>query len=406
MKWVIIAWDQIRLDKKISGLLISLVAVSIFLVGVIAFYDNIYSYSEKQCEEVLNGTIDEIGLIYAENASYNSQDAKDFMNDAVAAGTVKAIGSVSAELQTNYLPELAHIQDPEGDGLKWLWVDETALNFCDLSFYERTDADAEGENVYHLYLGYNFKEVKPGTEYVVKVSEEDSYTYVVEGILKKHQKFISDHIASGDAAGKTAAAYDMDNRVMVFGDVYPPTAFWMYETGENETMATARSKLQKLADSHGLPLQYSTLADYMEQTQIFFRNMQGIFERMSGIILIGTLIINLSMCALAFVLNKKEYGVLYICGFSQRDLIIIYMVENLIRGVIALVIGSACIYAMFTKSFAYSAETYEMIRDIFFNDILELVIAGVIVLMSVLSVLPVILINKYTPQEIVKGGDL
>ena len=67
MKWLIIAWDQIRLNKKVSGILISLIAFSIFLVGVIAFYNNIYSYSERQCQEVLNGTIDETGLIYAEN---------------------------------------------------------------------------------------------------------------------------------------------------------------------------------------------------------------------------------------------------------------------------------------------------------------------------------------------------
>ena len=38
MKWLIIAWDQIRLNKKVSGILISLIALSIFLVGVIAFY--------------------------------------------------------------------------------------------------------------------------------------------------------------------------------------------------------------------------------------------------------------------------------------------------------------------------------------------------------------------------------
>ena len=40
MKWLIIAWDQIRLNKKVSGILISLIALSIFLVGVIAFYNN------------------------------------------------------------------------------------------------------------------------------------------------------------------------------------------------------------------------------------------------------------------------------------------------------------------------------------------------------------------------------
>lgn len=405
MKWLIIAWDQIRLNKKISGILISLIALSIFLVGVIAFYNNIYNYSEKQCEEVLNGTIDEIGLIYAENNSFYSQDAKDFMNDAVTTGIVRAMGSVS-EMQTDRLPELAHIQNPDNDELTWLWVDETALNLCDLSFYESTETNAKSENVFHLYLGYNFRQVKAGTKYVFKDSSGESYTYVVDGILKKHQEFISDQIASGTAAGNTAATYDMDNRVMVFGDVYPPSGFWIYETGEHETMTTARNKLQQLADQHDLQLQFSTLDSYLENAHMENRKIQEIFQRMLGVILIGTLVINLSMCALSFVLNKKEYGVLYICGFSQKDLIVIYTVENLMKGVVALGIGGVCIYAMFTKLFVYSAETDQMIRDIFFHDIFELMIGDMFILVFALSILPVILVNKFTPQAIVKGGNL
>ena len=252
MKWLIIAWDQIRLNKKVSGILISLIALSIFLVVVIAFYNNIYSYSERQCQEVLNGTIDETGLIYAENNCSYSQDAKDFMNDAAKTGIVKAIGSVS-EMQTERLPELAHIQNPDHDELTWIWVDETARNLCSLSFYESTDTKEQGENVFHLYLGYNFKQVKAGTKYVVKDSPGETCTYVVDGILKKHQKFIYGEIATGGAAGNTAATYDMDNRVMVFGNAYPPSGYWMYETGEHETMTTAKSKLQQLATSHNIP---------------------------------------------------------------------------------------------------------------------------------------------------------
>ena len=62
MKWIIIAWDQIRLNKKISIILVVFITMSIFLIGVISFYNNIFSYSQKQCEQVLTGTIDNIGL--------------------------------------------------------------------------------------------------------------------------------------------------------------------------------------------------------------------------------------------------------------------------------------------------------------------------------------------------------
>lgn len=40
------------------------------------------------------------------------------------------------------------------------------------------------KNIYHLYLGYNFKKVKVGTQYVVKQEDGKDDVYVVDGILK------------------------------------------------------------------------------------------------------------------------------------------------------------------------------------------------------------------------------
>ena len=112
MKWIIIAWDQIRLNKKISIILVVFITMSIFLIGVISFYNNIFSYSQKQCEQVLTGTIDNIGLLYVENGDFYSQKAQDFINEAMDKKVVKFIGSISS-LETDRLPELARLQGNE-----------------------------------------------------------------------------------------------------------------------------------------------------------------------------------------------------------------------------------------------------------------------------------------------------
>ena len=106
MKWIIIAWDQIRLNKKISIILVVFITMSIFLIGVISFYNNIFSYSQKQCEQVLTGTIDNIGLLYVENGDFYSQKAQDFINEAMDKKVVKFIGSISS-LETDL--SLIHI---------------------------------------------------------------------------------------------------------------------------------------------------------------------------------------------------------------------------------------------------------------------------------------------------------
>ena len=118
MKWIIIAWDQIRLNKKISIILVVFITMSIFLIGVISFYNNIFSYSQKQCEQVLTGTIDNIGLLYVENGDFYSQKAQDFINEAMDKKVVKFIGSISS-LETDRLPELARLQGNEQGNLTW-----------------------------------------------------------------------------------------------------------------------------------------------------------------------------------------------------------------------------------------------------------------------------------------------
>lgn len=120
MKWIIIAWDQIRLNKKISIILVVFITMSIFLIGVISFYNNIFSYSQKQCEQVLTGTIDNIGLLYVENGDFYSQKAQDFINEAMDKKVVKFIGSISS-LETDRLPELARLQGNEQGNLTWIW---------------------------------------------------------------------------------------------------------------------------------------------------------------------------------------------------------------------------------------------------------------------------------------------
>ncbi len=135
MKWIIIAWDQIRLNKKISIILVVFITMSIFLIGVISFYNNIFSYSQKQCEQVLTGTIDNIGLLYVENGDFYSQKAQDFINEAMDKKVVKFIGSISS-LETDRFPELARLQGNEQGNLTWIWADQTVLGLCNLEFYK------------------------------------------------------------------------------------------------------------------------------------------------------------------------------------------------------------------------------------------------------------------------------
>ena len=78
------------------------------------------------------------------------------------------------------------VVDADGN-LTWIWADQTVLGLCNLEFYKKAEMTDINKNIYHLYLGYNFKKVKVGTQYVVKQEDGKDDVYVVDGILKKHQ---------------------------------------------------------------------------------------------------------------------------------------------------------------------------------------------------------------------------
>ncbi len=105
----------------------------------------------------MTGTIDNIGLLYVENGDFYSQKAQDFINEAMDKKVVKFIGSISS-LETDRLPELARLQGNEQGNLTWIWADQTViLGLCNLEFYKKAEMTDINKNIYHLYLGYNFK---------------------------------------------------------------------------------------------------------------------------------------------------------------------------------------------------------------------------------------------------------
>lgn len=409
LKILIIAMDQIRFHKKTSLLVILLVSISTISMGSIIFYREIYDYSEKICENTLTNGIDQTGLIYIEDGAYYTQNAYEFLREAVESNRIDSIGCV-AELETDKLPELYNIQknvmgENSEELLQWIYMDETVIEMCDMSFSEQLDDDIEEKDSdrFKLFLGSDFKEISPGTEYHVQIDEETEYVYEVVGILEKGAHFISSNLITGNAAGATSSCITLDNRVIFVGKIPPPSAFWAFSVNERSSMQEGQESLSSLANKYGIKMQFSSLRANFNYNKMKGNQLQSIFSELFSLTFIATIIINLCLFMVSFINRMKDFGILYANGFSSLELKSIIVIENLLKCIISFFLSSAIVYIAGRKLFVYDLDTLYMVNSIYFNDFLVNTTLLALLCVFSFSIVPTIILNKYKPIALLKG---
>lgn len=410
LKLLIIATDQIRFNKKISLLIILLICISTTSMGLISFYERIYNYSELSCKEALSTTMDKVGLISIKGDAYYSEDALSFLREAKNSEKVSNIGSVETFKVNDRLSELASIQNRyssqnQNGELEWIYMDKTVIDICNLSFDKKIKENITRvkKNVFYLFLGCNFKDIKVGTEYHEKIDDSTEQIYVVAGVLKKGQKFITDDITMGGGAGTTVSTRRLDNAVIFTGDVYPTISRWIYSASNSTSLKEAEGYLSKLASKYNIEMSFSSLSANFSYSKMKTEQIQYIFRELFVLTAIGTIIINLCMFTILFFNRMKDYGILYANGFSSRELQSVFILESLIKCSIGCFLAASIIYCTIRHFFAFDSETLIMVNYIFLNHIVWHLLAFDILIVIFFSIVPYVLLKRYPPNKLMKG---
>lgn len=410
LKLLIVSTDQIRFNKKISLLIILLICISTTSMGLISFYEKIYDYSESSCKKILSTPIDKVGLIHIKDDSYYSEDAFSFLKEAKSSDKISNIGSIETFKVNDRLSELADIQNryssDNADGeLEWIYMDKTVIDLCKLSFSSKLDTSIseERKNVFSLILGCNFNGIKAGTEYHEQINDTTEYIYVVAGILKKGQKFISNNLTIGSGAGTSVSTQQLDNAVIFTGDVYPTTSRWIYTASDHTSLEDAEAYLSKLASAHSIDMRFSSLHANFKYSKMKTQQIQYIFGELFVLTAIGTIIINLCMFSILFFNRMKDYGILYANGFSSSELRAVFLFENLFKCSLGCFIAASIIYGMMYHFFAFDSETLRMVNSIFLHHIVWQLFILDLLFVILFSMIPFALLEKYPPNKLMKG---
>ncbi len=264
---------------------------------------------------------------------------------------------LSADIADNMIQLLDQIESIDGvigSGIYWedsivctdteeypvVVISESLCGLCNIEglttelFQRQEETDYIG-----IVAGYEL-----GKRYPVGtiISDENSnYTYIVTKVLPRNSKWIDSDMENG-------LYYDLDNHFLVGAQKYfdESTLYLMnglinfcYHISSDADEQKIKEQVQNCAESLDVNV-YSIHS--LKQLAQWDQEVLGIGDeelRLSLFLLFSAMFAMLIGSLITIYIRKKDIGILYTNGYSKRDIMYMYCIENTLKIVIAFVIA-------------------------------------------------------------------
>lgn len=406
-----------RMKSFCFSICLCIVAIVLFAFVVYIYEDSIYCVNNA--DKILREGIDGTGVIGIINFSSDlNEEIRRFRNEVYELEEVNAIGT---SLQPGYmylgLDELSDIQskyidmkDNTSQSVMGILVENTALSLCDLQLEsgEFIYDKAQEANCTYLYLGNNLKDIPVGTEYTVEIGSGENFEkcrFVVKGILKKGARFINGNLFMGNGDFLAESCYtNLDNMVLALEDD-SSINFWMYSINEGTDFDAVEAKINDIADKYGVQIYYGRASNITNERITATKELNNAIIKLLGIVLLVSIVIMVCVQITAIFNNVSEYGILYANGYSMRQLCVMQILENALKMTISLIAAIFIAKKLLLFSFFGMSDLTTVFYDIYYNYVIIKMIAVSILIVILDSIVPVIVLRKYKPIELIGGND-
>lgn len=382
------------------------------LIGLVSFYGDGITYSKDSVEEIINGDISQTGELFIEIPLWNplmkeSRGVMDEINDLEG---VKAIGEqgISA-FEPSGLEQLIEIQqhkkndtlygEKQENSLEALLISDTLLDLCDLKAVERIEGSGNAEC--EFYLGSNFSDIPVGTVFTKKLGEE-TYTYEVVGILEKNSYWIDPDIYTETEAGNINAKICLDNLVVSVDKKTVGATGWTVLLEDGASWEDLTKEIMKLEDKYDVNFRITKLESTLYDKNLSSKEITEYTRQFFPVLVFSVIIIILCIQITNMLKRKKEYGILFSNGVSVFEICKIWMLAFLCKIAISLVFA----IALFTSLVYVSGITPQLLEQgfiVFQHYTVWKIVALSIVLYLVISIIPITILSKMKPAQMVKG---
>ena len=378
-----------------------IVVVGLTLIGISFLLSSIYGYESRllnqsfyngadQClmieiphtddGEALSAAIDDLSEVHGYGSYQLYQCWAEGTFDGEAGSTLEKRIAVN-QAKKGYNMEVP--AEDSGEVFEIIAFDENALEITSLELSDGTypkelRENSTDENIYYIYLGWDYRDVPVGTEFTF--GEDQA---IVAGICRKNEKLFNyDALSCRD----TLMGYEMDVDDLVL-IVWPDSnvrgnAVISFEEGTD--IQAEQEKILNLAKEYGVETENCCILQSRAAGLFRFYQIQA--DRMKDmfwIITVGIAALYLCFAFLVAIQSRRTFAIWLMDGMERKKLRSIIWIQN----AVCLGISSAFAIGIAAKSlrmFTAEAADYKILMTVFFKGPLELMV-GYAVLLCILS---------------------
>lgn len=351
-------------------------------------------YARNNADRLLTSGFEKTGIVRMEELDMG------FIKELGQQLEIGALGCIVTYTVT--LPELAAdinaASGVSGSQLDMITVYYDTLNLFNMELQKgKFETEFPDDYTNYLYLGADYIDIPIGTVYRTTTS-----TYIVAGIFKKSQRFISSELTFGFDQNHSDYTFNCDSSIISACPYMFSSDFWL-SASEDHTFPQAIGKAFEIAEKHGVEISYRTLQRSYEDAMINVLTMKNIFGKLMPVVCITCVVMILCMQISDIYSSLRGFGIMYSQGFSQRDLEIIMIGKNAVIFLISFIISAPLVNWLVNFWYVGSNGGTEVVRSLLLKYAAPaaiLVILGIFIISVVFSIA---VFRSYTPVEMIGG---
>lgn len=432
-----IAFDELIRERN-SGGNILLEAVSLLLIGVMFFIIDMNIYNKKNVSNILVEGLDNTGIISIENNNdYNMYETEEeyelfkkeymqkfnmFLNGLNDYESIEAIleyqwsdidVDLYVDLNGNKLFDesfntakqtddiyTSFTEDEIGRVIGTLFVGRDYHKLFKINVITDYTEDEENEmfNQYSgiIYMGDALRHIEPGTVVQNALGE----TYIVGGSIKKGEKMPKIE----DVSSQTTAYEIMDYKIFIVRNMVEIPEKMCFKVKDGYSMNDVKEKMAVLSTNMNYNLTVKNFKSIFDTVGLKNKVFINYIKEIAYIIIIMVIILQVSMQVVHLLENFGNYGILYANGFSEGDHYFIFMIQNILKGIIAFFVSIGAGYLILECMYADIVSDYTMriLYDVVFEYVLWKLIVCVLIIAIFTAIIAIILFKRRTPAMLIK----
>lgn len=404
-----------KMRRMLLLLALNIVCFLLFLLGLFLYEQG--NYNRNSCDKLLSSGVDGTGyLVLESNRSEQEFWEKEmpFRKALYQYEGITAIGTVR-DSGTNLPEEVRRLQEKYDSSentraynakgyVRVTCIEPTflELNPISLAKGQPISPDISLDKDYcYLYLGWDYREIPVGTKYRQSFDSGLTLTYEVAGIMKKGTKLVSDEIFWIDA-DSVVSYQNVDNAIVTIEkSAGKPWELFGIDT-KHYSMNEVRHYIKKLAAQYGYQVSIATLSATFDRAEANSAEVRKYIRDLFVLVCLVTIGIMMCMQVIDFMSHEYEYGIMRISGFTQKELIQVFWIQNIAKLLCAYAVAAGILALFLQPMFAIDDTSALVIHELLLGCVFGKGLLLLLGLLLVSMLVPVFVVKKYPVVEMLK----